>query len=132
MEELPREIHYWLQCHRHDGRAMAALRSALVKYTLSPGLDEAIEEKVAQLLASMDLCRLRAPHVAALLHMSERTMNRKLRQRHTSFRQILDRERRQRYLQMCGNESVNMDMLARHLGFSDGKSFSRVRRRWLR
>jgi AraC-like DNA-binding protein len=69
-------------------------------------------------------------HVAARLHMSRRTLARKLRSEGTSFKATLDELRRglaERYL-VLGD--LGLSEVAALLGFSDSAAFHRAFRRW--
>jgi AraC-like DNA-binding protein len=71
-----------------------------------------------------------AEHVASLLHMSRRTLARRLEQEGTSFRSIMDDLRRglaERYLAL---DDLGMSEIAVLLGFSDPAAFHRAFRRW--
>jgi AraC-like DNA-binding protein len=75
------------------------------------------------LVASLD-------EVAGTLAMSPRSLRRKLDQEGTSFRKLLEEERRQLALQLLDNSSMKLDELAIHLGYTDTASFTRAFRRW--
>lgn len=67
--------------------------------------------------------------VAAALHLSVRTLQRRLHTEHTSFDGIADDARRKVALELVTGEIVLSD-LGRRLGFSDGRAFLRAFRRW--
>ena len=71
-----------------------------------------------------------AEHISSLLHMSRRTLARRLEQEGTSFRAIMDDLRRglaERYLAL---DDLGMSEIAALLGFSDPAAFHRAFRRW--
>jgi len=76
------------------------------------------------LVASLD-------EVARSLAMSPRSLRRKLDQEGTSFRKLLEEERRQLALQLLENSAMKQDELAIHLGYTDTASFTRAFRRWM-
>lgn len=76
------------------------------------------------LVASLD-------EVARTLAMSPRSLRRKLDQEGTSFRKLLEEERRQLALQLLKNSAMKLDELAIHLGYTDTASFTRAFRRWM-
>lgn len=76
------------------------------------------------LVASLD-------EVARSLAMSRRSLRRKLDQEGTSFRKLLEEERRQLALQLLENSAMKLDELAIHLGYTDTASFTRAFRRWM-
>lgn len=76
------------------------------------------------LIASLD-------EIADTLAMSPRSLRRKLEQEGTSFRTLLDEERRQISLQLLSGSEMKLDELAIHLGYTDTASFTRAFRRWM-
>jgi AraC-like DNA-binding protein len=68
--------------------------------------------------------------VAAALAMSDRTLQRELRNEQTSFRELVDVVRREIAVQQLaqpGNSAAEVGFL---LGFSDPSAFTRAFRRW--
>jgi AraC-like DNA-binding protein len=65
------------------------------------------------------------------LALSPRSLRRKLDQEGTSFRKLLEEERRQLALQLLKNSAMKLDELAIHLGYTDTASFTRAFRRWM-
>lgn len=76
------------------------------------------------LIASLD-------EVAQAVAMSPRSLRRKLDQEGTSFRALVEDERRGLALQMLGGSQMKLDELAIHLGYNDTASFTRAFRRWM-
>jgi AraC-like DNA-binding protein len=70
------------------------------------------------------------PAVARALHMSRRTMSRRLEQEGTSFAAELDHARRQLALAYVNDGETPMKEVASHLGFSHAESFHRAFKRW--
>ncbi|PCC66897.1 AraC-type DNA-binding protein [Nannocystis exedens] len=71
-----------------------------------------------------------AESVARALGTSERTMQRRLRQAGTSFREVVDAVRRETALARLGRRDATVTDIAFMLGFSDLSAFSRAFRRW--
>lgn len=69
-------------------------------------------------------------NVASALALSGRTLRRKLDQEKTSFRALLEEERKQMAFQLLTNSDVKIDDLAAHLGYTDTRSFTRAFQRW--
>src|SRR5690554_1963265 len=69
--------------------------------------------------------------VASALAMSSRSLRRKLEQEGTSFRALVDEERRQTATQILSGSDMKLDELAIHLGYTDTASFTRAFRRWM-
>jgi AraC-like DNA-binding protein len=68
--------------------------------------------------------------VAAALHVSERTLQRHLRDEGTSFAAVLDDERRDLAAAWLDEGRLSRTEIAYLLGFSQPSSFSRAARRW--
>ncbi|HXW24596.1 MAG TPA: AraC family transcriptional regulator [Xanthobacteraceae bacterium] len=72
----------------------------------------------------------RRDEVAGELHMSERTLQRRLEQEETSYVQLLDGTRRELAEQYLGRLHLSLAQAAYLLGFSDQSSFFRACKRW--
>lgn len=72
----------------------------------------------------------RRDDVASELHMSERTLQRRLEEESTSFVQLLDDTRRELAEQYLGRLHLSLAQAAYMLGFADQSSFFRACRRW--
>ncbi len=88
------------------------------------------EQVRRQLLGSLGLVAA-LDDVANALALSPRSLRRKLEQENTSFRLIVDDERRQIALQLLTCSNMILDELAIHLGYTDTASFTRAFRRWM-
>lgn len=64
------------------------------------------------------------------LAMAPRSLRRKLDEEGTSFRGIVDAERRQLAAQLLENTEMKLDEMALQLGYGDTASFTRAFRRW--
>lgn len=81
---------------------------------------------------------LRAPNagfpdleaVAARLHMSSRTLKRRLRAQRRSFQQLLDDARLARATSLLRDPGVSVEQVAIELGYADPANFTRAFRRW--
>lgn len=72
----------------------------------------------------------RAANVARKLHVSERTLQRKLMVAGTTFRDVCDATRRGLAMGYLADRRVSISEVAFLLGFSDQASFTRAFRRW--
>jgi AraC-like DNA-binding protein len=72
----------------------------------------------------------RRPKIAAILAMSERTLQRRLAAEGTSFQRLLDDTRRGLAQHYLGQREISLADIAYLLGFSDQSSFFRAVRRW--
>lgn len=87
-------------------------------------------QEVRRLIAS-DFRRYHAmAEVAGHLHVSERTLHRRLRKYGTSFQSLLDDTRLYAALPCLHARSVPLWQLAEHLGFSDTAAFKAAFKRW--
>ena len=92
----------------------------------------ALNQDVRQLLKQM-LRQQASPAVADVareLHVSQRTLARKLEREGTSFTQELDAARREIALTFMRDSDVSLTELAFKLGFSHTESFHRAFKRW--
>lgn len=69
-------------------------------------------------------------NVARILAMSGRTLQRHLKERGTSFAEILDNTRRDLGLQYIENPAMEIKEIAYLLGFTDASAFIKTFRRW--
>ncbi|UPR46615.1 helix-turn-helix transcriptional regulator [Vibrio cyclitrophicus] len=68
--------------------------------------------------------------VASNLHISPRTLNRKLKQQGVSFRRLFDKYRLELSLTLLNLNDGNITYVAHELGFSDSSAFSRAFKNW--
>ena len=68
--------------------------------------------------------------VARVLHMSRRTLSRRLDQESTSFTEELDKTRRELGLSYVGGSKLTLTEVAFQLGFAHVESFNRAFKRW--
>lgn len=71
-----------------------------------------------------------ARQVARELHMSERTLERRLADEGTTFKALLDDVRRRLALEYLGNDRIELGEIAFLLGFSQPPAFHRAFKRW--
>lgn len=69
-------------------------------------------------------------HVADQLNMSRRSLQRKLRENSTSYRQLLEETRKELAGQYMKDRSYSISEITYLLGFSDPSNFNRAFRRW--
>jgi AraC-like DNA-binding protein len=68
--------------------------------------------------------------VATRLHVSTRTLKRRLAEHGTTFSEILDDMRRQRALLLLENRELAIGEVAARLGYTEVPNFTRAFRRW--
>ncbi len=69
--------------------------------------------------------------VAAKLHLSTRTLKRRLADRGTSFSDLLEEVRRERALRLLRSDRHSIEEIAARLEYSDAANFTRAFRRWM-
>jgi AraC-like DNA-binding protein len=72
----------------------------------------------------------RAQEVAAHLHMTPRTLQRKLAAEGTTFQQVADRVRRELSFGMLANQRLTVAEVAYKLGYSEPAAFQRAFKQW--
>lgn len=112
--------------------AMAAQLSALLEQqarirATPPRSTEAVE----QLLLRSGNARVTIDQVAEALHLSVRTLRRRLREDGTSFRELCERIRVDCAQRLLREQGMTVAAAAARLGFSDTRSFRRAFKRWL-
>jgi len=70
------------------------------------------------------------PDLAMRLHMSQRTLTRRLAQIGVNCQDIIDDVRARLAKELLGNTGLSVDEVAVHSGFSDASNFSKAFRRW--
>ncbi|ASP39150.1 hypothetical protein CHH28_10880 [Bacterioplanes sanyensis] len=68
--------------------------------------------------------------VAAQLHVSGATLNRKLKQEGTSYQQLKDDIRQQQARHMLRHSELTIDQVAEQLGYSDASNFTKAFKTW--
>ncbi|GAB1255706.1 hypothetical protein NBRC116494_02080 [Aurantivibrio plasticivorans] len=128
---LPDHVHRWLKKNQDNDMALDELSASLIKIKAAAGTAEkSVIEWVGSILRTCDLMTVRAASIAETLCVSERTLSRKLSKKGTSFKRLLDAERRRRYLFLKTDSKVTISEIAEALGFSDNKSLYRALKRW--
>ena len=102
---------------------MLEAQLALLNQPDSAGLVRHFLQHQDELLVDRD-------QVAARLHMSGRTLQRKLQECGTKFQQLLDEERCRRAQQLLRQTDLSLTVISARLGFAESSVFSRAFRRW--
>lgn len=89
----------------------------------------AIAQKVAITLDNVTLGRLDAEEVAQRIGISRRTLERRLREEGTSFRELSNTSLKQRLEQALRDPAISAESMAEKLGFHDASSLLRASRR---
>lgn len=75
-------------------------------------------------------CSASKEYVASLMHMSPRTLQKKLQKEGTSFKEILEGVRRRLAITLLRDESKTVGEVAVLLGYSNTANFSRAFKKW--
>ncbi|MFF0750455.1 AraC family transcriptional regulator [Streptomyces sp. NPDC004267] len=86
--------------------------------------------RVSDLLLTCTATAPRLERVAAALHMSERTLRRRLAEEGVSFRGLLDAVRERLAVELLVTAGLPVAEVARRLGYAELSSFSQAFRRW--
>lgn len=112
-----------------DAAARMAVRECERERTRS---GEAASSVTLRALAVMEQCP--APpalaDTARRLHMSARTLKRRLRDERSSYRELLDRHRQQLARQRLQDDHLSIGEIAVELGYTAPENFTRAFRRW--
>jgi AraC-like DNA-binding protein len=115
---------------RDDAQLRAMLQRALPLTVRQYRRDRLLVQRVRRLLAE----RPEDPHdagaVARHLHLSTRTLHRHLGHEGASLQALKDEVRRERAMELLARTARPVKAVARAVGFSDEKSFSRAFRGW--
>ncbi|MBX3250118.1 MAG: AraC family transcriptional regulator [Myxococcales bacterium] len=93
------------------------------------GLGAHLSQRVQALLPAPDGGVRTLDEVARAVHVSPRTLKRRLADEGTSFSALVDAHRHRRALDLLAG-SLSLDEIASRLGYSDLANFSRAFRRW--
>lgn len=89
-----------------------------------------LAQRVGELLASREGAYPTLTDVAAVFHVSERTLIRRLKVEGSSYQTLLDETRQQRAWWYLSQTHHTVEEIASRLGYTDTTNFSRTFRRW--
>lgn len=117
---------------RRDERALTQLlRQRALSITVRPyRRDRLLAPQVRQLLATRAGDTRSAPALAALLHVSARTLHRQLHEEGTSLQRLKDEVRAERARELLLRSGRPLKQVAAAVGFRNPKSFARAFRGW--
>ena len=94
------------------------------------GLDGRIVARVRGVIAKKEGGAGSLEEAAAQLHMSPRTLKRKLASQGVTYSSLAEAERRERALLLLRSSELSLDEVADRIGYSDVANFTRAFRRW--
>ena len=98
-------------------------RQYKVDYSLTADLKLILSKSMLNGDGTIEYC-------AQKLHMTTRTLMRKLKDEGTSFQQLKDRVRRDKAMFFLGQQDVRINEVAEKVGYSDSAVFTRAFRNW--
>lgn len=97
---------------------------------LAQAQEVSIAQRVGELLNSCEGHYPSLSAVAAVFHVSERTLIRRLKAQGTRYQALLDHSRQQRAIWYLRHTHHTVEEIASRLGYTDTTNFSRTFRRW--
>ena len=123
----------YLDCEiaQNDGSMKLFMRKCPVQLFLKPTTDFSLTGEIQSLLRSYFKEGFPTIETTAdQLHLTKRTLMRKLKEEGTSFQQIKDLVRRDRAISYLTRYTIGMEKIAEKVGFSDPAVFARAFRSW--
>ena len=102
----------------------------LMKYLVKIKKGDLVQQIQSLIIDQLPSGKITDQMIAKELHLSERTLQRKLRDKGTSFRQVLESVRKMVAMQYIRNSGTSMTEIAFLLGFSEQSAFSRAFKKW--
>ena len=119
-----------LPVRRDEADLQRMLQRALLLTVRPYRRDRLLVEKVRQTLAEHPHSTRNADNLAALLHMSTRTLHRQLKDEGASLQRLKDSVRRERAMHLLLKTQKPIKQIAADVGFANDKSFMRAVRAW--
>lgn len=132
----------------HSGLALDAALAELPLVSPDPALRQILERQAQSALSSLapahdfvakvrELVAAALPkggaateRIAAVMHMSGRTLQRRLKDHRTSFEDVVDEVRKAQAMSLLHDEKLSLGEVAFLLGYADQATFSRAFKRW--
>jgi AraC-like DNA-binding protein len=102
----------------------------LMKYLASIKKGDLVQQIQSLMIEQLPSGKVTDQMIARELHLSERTLQRKLKDKGTSFRQVLESVRKMIAMQYIRDSGNSMTEIAFQLGFSEQSAFSRAFKKW--
>lgn len=119
-----------LPVRRDEADLQRMLKRALLLTVLSYRRDRLLVARVRQVLRTRMDEACTADDVAALLHLSTRTLHRRLREEGAALQDLKEEARRQRAVELLHKTSRPIKQVATATGFRNEKSFIRAFKAW--
>ncbi len=109
------------------------LRRSPMDLLTIPGEDTSLTAQITLMLQApknSELSLPNSPELAASLNISEQTLRRRLHAEGISYQQIKDNLRSDMAIKMLANRNIRINDIARQLGFSEPRAFTRAFKHW--
>jgi AraC-like DNA-binding protein len=113
-----------------DRMALQMARTLCERSLDELGFDTCLTDRVRRLLANDDNGFRSLEQVAARIHLSPRTLKRRLASQGLSFSALVDRERREKAMVLLRSSRLSIDDVAERLDYSTASTFVRAFHRW--
>jgi AraC-like DNA-binding protein len=113
-----------------DAATFGVLLAQLRRSAQAVGKSAELIDQVRQVLSSVTEGQVTSAQVAVKLRISRSTLDRRLREQHSSFRELLNESLQERFMALVGQPRMNADVLALRLGYHDAAGLQRACRRW--
>jgi AraC-like DNA-binding protein len=113
-----------------DPAALQLAREQCERALEALGFDGGIVARVRPLISRSGGGFRSLDEVAARLHVSPRTLKRRLAERATTFSTLLDQARLERAQRLLASPRLSLEEIAERAGYSDVTNFTRAFRRW--
>jgi AraC-like DNA-binding protein len=115
---------------RYAEPQLAEVMTERTEHLLRARSGDMLDDVRRAIVRSMPNGEIVAHRVAKSLGMTERTLQRRLRERQSTFSQVVDEARRDVALDLCRAGHLSVAEIAFLVGFADPKGFRRAFRRW--
>jgi AraC-like DNA-binding protein len=113
-----------------DATALQLARQLCERALDELGFDAGLVDRVRRFIPSDQAGFRSLEQVATLVHLSPRTLKRRLAAQGVSFSALLDRERREKALVLLRSSRLGIDVVAERLDYSSASTFVRAFHRW--
>lgn len=125
------EKYLQLPVTRSEAELAVFLKEAPAYILHRPDIDDSLRNRVRTLLANQSLKDMPSlDELAKMLHMTPRSIGRKLQEEGTSLRIIKSSLRREYAVKLMSTENLTVADISERVGFSETASFCRAFKRW--
>ncbi|MEH6649329.1 MAG: AraC family transcriptional regulator [Motiliproteus sp.] len=124
-----RLLHLPIIRSEHDLKAFMANFPAIILHR--PRHGDTIKQQIQQLLLQQDFSAMPTlTMVADHLHLTPRTLRRKLALEGVQYRQLKDQIRRDKAIRLLTRENLSINQVSQHTGFSEPAAFCKAFKKW--